>query len=341
MPDVDLLLVVAGLAVGFVVGLTGMGGGALMTPLLVLFFGVAPLTAVSSDLLVSLVMKPVGGAVHARRGTVSRPLVLWLCAGSVPAAFTGVLVLRALGGEDGSEGLDRLLRTAMGLALLLAVAAMVGKAWMQVRRRAAALAAGRTTTDVDPAEVHVRPVPTVLVGAVGGFVVGMTSVGSGSLIIVALLLLHPRLNPATLVGTDLVQAVPLVGAATLGHLLFGDVSFGLSATLLLGALPGVWLGARAATSAPQRLVRRALCVVLLASGLKLLDVPTEAVGVVLLVVAVLGPFAWMALRRAGGLPADWRTERRQVHEARAREAAERQDTRVGQAGGGPADGAVP
>ncbi|HEX2850906.1 MAG TPA: sulfite exporter TauE/SafE family protein [Acidimicrobiales bacterium] len=250
----------AGLLVGFTVGLTGMGGGALLTPLMILFFRVSPLAAVSSDLLVSLVMKPVGASVHLRRGTVRTDLVKWLAIGSVPAAFAGVLLLKALGGDD----LDPVVKHALGAALILAAAAMIVKAQLNARR---ATGAGGPA----PAIV-VRPIPTLAVGVAGGLVVGMTSVGSGSLIIVLLLFLYPGLSSAELVGTDLVQAIPLVASAALGHLLFGHVSLALTASLVVGALPGVYAGARLSARAPERVVRPALFLVLLTSGLKLVQV---------------------------------------------------------------------
>lgn len=263
----DVVLAAAGFGVGIVVGLTGMGGGALMTPILVLFFGIPPLAAVSSDLVVSAVMKPFGGVVHARRGTVNWRLVGWLCAGSVPSAFCGALLARAVGGGD----VQNVVRIALGVALILAVAGLVGKAYMA--------RAPRT-----PAAIRVRPVPTLLLGAVGGLVVGMTSVGSGSLIIVILLMLYPTLRANDLVGTDLVQAVPLVTAAALGHLFFGDLHLDVAGALLVGSIPGVLLGAHLSTRAPAGFVRTALAVVLLASGLKLLHLPDPAVAVVAVVV---------------------------------------------------------
>ncbi|GIJ51622.1 UPF0721 transmembrane protein [Virgisporangium aliadipatigenens] len=278
----DLVITLAGLAVGCVVGMTGMGGGALMTPILVLFFGIPPLAAVSSDLVVSAVMKPVGAGVHLRRGTVHRSLVGWLCLGSVPAAFGGVLIARALG--DG-EGVQEVIKLALGAALLLAAAGMVVKAAMS----------GRRPTSATP--LTVRPLPTVLVGVLGGIVVGMTSVGSGSLIIIALLLLYPALKANDLVGTDLVQAVPLVVSAAVAHLIFGDFQLDLTLALLLGALPGVYLGAQLSSRMPAGLVRRALVLVLLMSALKLLGA-----GNVLLVAAmgatiVLGTVIPALLRR--------------------------------------------
>lgn len=286
---IDLTIALAGLVVGLVVGLTGMGGGALMTPALVLLFGIQPLAAVSSDLVASFVMKPVGGAVHWRRGTVNRPLVTWLAIGSVPSAFIGVVLLRAVG--TGSA-VQSTVKTSLGIALVVAATMLVVKAVLDVRRRV------RTNDGAieEPAPV-VRPLPTLLVGVLGGLVVGLTSVGSGSLIIVLLLMLYPTLKASDLVGTDLVQAVPLVGSAALAHLLFGDFKLGLTASILVGSLPGVYVGARLSSTAPSWLVRRAIAIVLLASGLKSLDVPTVTVGYVLLVTIVAGPLAWVWLRQ--------------------------------------------
>jgi uncharacterized protein len=276
---VDAGLALAGLFVGFTVGLTGMGGGALMTPMLVLLFNVQPLAAVSSDLVASFVMKPVGGGVHLRRGTVNLRLVGWLCIGSVPSAFAGVLVLRALG--DDTEIQD-LLETLLGVALLVAATTIVLKAILQRRRRV------RTDEPVDVREVAVRPMPTVAIGVLGGLVVGMTSVGSGSLMIVLLLVLYPRLTTSGLVGTDLVQAVPLVGAAALGHLLFGDFRLAVAGSLLIGAIPGVYAGAHLSSRSADHLVRPVLVTVLAASALRLLGVAPEVVGGLLIAAATAG-----------------------------------------------------
>ena len=287
---------IAGLFVGFVVGMTGMGGGALMTPMMILLFGIQPLAAVSSDLVASMVMKPVGGAVHLRRGTVNRGLVKWLVIGSVPSAFAGVLVLRAIGNGEQTQGV---VRTSLGVALLFAAGAMIAKALLDLRKsqQLRLRAADGEIVETRVETVQVRPVPTLFVGILGGLVVGMTSVGSGSLMIVALLLLYPSIRAGQLVGTDLVQAVPLVASASLGHLLFGDFQLDLTASLLIGALPGVWLGAHVSSRAPGGIVRRALVVVLLASGLKLLNASTTTLVVVLLVVAVVGPVLWATVYR--------------------------------------------
>lgn len=287
---------IAGLFVGFVVGMTGMGGGALMTPMMILLFGVAPLTAVSSDLVASMIMKPVGGAVHLRRGTVNKDLVKWLVIGSVPAAFAGVLVLKWLG--DGKQTQD-IVKASLGVALLFAAGSMVAKALLDLRKtqqlKAAAATGGGAEARVEG--IHVRPLPTLAVGVLGGLVVGMTSVGSGSLMIVALLLLYPTIRAGQLVGTDLVQAVPLVASASLGHLLFGDFQLDLTASLLIGALPGVYVGAKVSSSAPGGIIRRALVIVLLASGLKLLDAGTGTLVIVLAAVAVVGPVLWATVYR--------------------------------------------
>jgi len=296
----DLPLTLAAFGIGIVVGLTGMGGGALMTPVLVLFFDVLPLTAVSSDLVASAVMKPVGSLVHLRRGTVHLGLVKWLCAGSVPAAFCGVLLARALG--DGTE-VQEVIRRALAIALLVSAAGLMVRAYMRLVEharvrdgRAAPLPQGRP-------RLVVRPLAVILVGILGGVVVGMTSVGSGSLVIIALMALYPRLTASELVGTDLVQAVPLVASAALGHILFGDFQLALTTSLLIGSIPGVWLGAHLSARAPGGLVRRALGFVLLASALKLLEVSTRDTLIVLGAVLVLAPLLWMAVRRHHGFPA--------------------------------------
>jgi uncharacterized membrane protein YfcA len=298
--DIDPLLAAAAFGIGIVVGLTGMGGGALMTPVLVLFFNVPPLAAVSSDLVASAVMKPVGSIVHLRRGTVHLGLVKWLCIGSVPGAFSGVLIARAFG--KGQEVQD-VIRIALGVALLLAAIGLTVRAYLRLvehaRRRdgrAPPLPQGRPSVDL-------RVLPTVALGLAGGIVVGMTSVGSGSLIIIALMALYPTLKASELVGTDLVQAVPLVASAAAGHILFGDFKLDLTTSLLLGCIPGVWVGAHLSARAPGGLVRRALAFVLLASALKLLHVSTTHTGIILVLVALIAPLLWMLVRRRHGLPA--------------------------------------
>ncbi|GII26306.1 sulfite exporter TauE/SafE family protein [Planosporangium mesophilum] len=280
------VLALAGFGVGVIVGLTGMGGGALMTPVLVLFFGVPPLAAVSSDLVASAVMKPFGSFVHIRRGTVNWRLVGWLCAGSVPSAFAGVLLMRAVGGAG---GVQHAVQLALGGALLLAVGGLIVKAYRDGSRPAGG---------PSKPEIRVRPLPTALLGAVGGLVVGLTSVGSGSLIIVVLLALYPMLRANDLVGTDLVQAVPLVAAAALGHVIFGDFHLDLSLAILVGSIPGVLIGARLSSRAPAGAVRAALVLVLLASALKLFGASNLVVIGAVAAVALAG-LVVRVVRRSG------------------------------------------
>lgn len=295
--SLDVGLVIAGLLVGFVVGLTGMGGGALMTPILILFFGIDPITAVSSDLVVSLFMKPVGAAVHLRRGTVNLKLVRWLVIGSVPAAIAGVLIITSIGD---SEAVENAIKVALGIALLLSVATMIGKATVSLRQYYRDRAAGIASSGDSVFEIQVKPVPTLLIGALGGVVVGMTSVGSGSLIIVGLLLLYPSLRAGGLVGTDLVQAVPLVGAAALTYIILGEFQGATTIALLIGALPGVYVGARVSSRGQAGIIRRALVLVLFASGLKLVGVSPVAVGVASMVFVLIGPVVWTLVRSTGG-----------------------------------------
>jgi uncharacterized membrane protein YfcA len=272
---VDWVVSLAGLAVGSVVGMTGMGGGALMTPILVLLFGIPPSVAVGSDLVASLFMKPLGAAIHWKRGTVNGALVKNLVMGSVPAAFAGAATINHIGrGHD----IDGLMKTLLGGALLVAAGAAVLKATLKERH--ATLPAGASQLPL-----ALQPVHTIVIGAVGGFIVGMTSVGSGSLVIVMLMLLYPRLSGSKLVGTDLVQAIPLVAAAAAGHALFGHVKLSLTMSLLAGSLPGVYIGALVSSRAPDRLLRPMIVVVLVASALKLLGASNGLVLVAALTMA--------------------------------------------------------
>jgi uncharacterized protein len=217
--------------------------------------------------------------------------VRWLMVGSVPAAFAGVLVLRHLG--DGAAVQARI-KQALGVALLLAASSIAAKALLQVR--ATQRARGRTGGGPVAARLfRLRPLPTVLIGVVGGLVVGMTSVGSGSLMIVLLLVLYPMLRSSELVGTDLVQAIPLVASAAVGHLLFGDFQLDLTASLLVGSLPGVYLGARLSSRANDAVIRPALALVLVASGLKLLGVDNLQLGLLVFMLVLLAVPVWGAL----------------------------------------------
>ncbi|MHB9863901.1 sulfite exporter TauE/SafE family protein [Streptomyces sp. YIM S03343] len=287
-------IVIAGALVGFAVGLTGMGGGALMTPIMVLVFGVNPTAAIGSDLAASVFMKPFGAMVHQRAGTVRWDIVRWLLPTAVPAAFAGVFLLQALGDGD---VLQQRVKYIVGGALLLAVTGMLSRIWLDRRRGL------ESAEDTEDAEVAVRPVATLLIGLVGGVVVGMTSVGSGSLIIVMLMLAHPRLKANHLVGTDLVQAIPMVAAAALGHVLVGDADLGLAATLLIGAIPGVVAGAFASTRISGSAVRWALVVLLTGSGLSMLKASSTLVLLGCLTMAAVAVFS-SARGRRPAVPAE-------------------------------------
>ncbi len=293
------LLALAGLIGGFAVGLTGMGGGALMTPALVLVFRIDPKVAVASDLVNSLVMKPIGGAVHFKRGTIHWALVGWMMLGSIPSAFAGAYLLNQLGD---SKQVQTQVKELLGWALLVASTAIAAKAVLTVRARRR-MAPGEQPN----AQPHtIKPIPTLLVGVVGGFIVGMTSVGSGSLMIVLLMLLYPRLSSKALVGTDLVQAIPLVASAALGQFVFGHVNFGLAGALILGSVPGVYLGARCSARARDAIVRPVLVAVLVASALALLIGSDYTVlGWALVMVAVTAVPLWGAVDATLRRSADW------------------------------------
>jgi hypothetical protein len=278
----------AALIVGFVIGLTGMGGGALMTPVLVIFFGVTPSAAISSDVIASVILKPIGGGVHARRGTVNWRLVRWLAVGSVPAAFAGSYAISLVTGGGAENDIKQIL----GWVLLVAAAGMLTKTIVQTRRRA--LPSGEL---LSPALV--RPLPTALIGVIGGFAVGLTSVGSGSLMIVMLMFLYPTLSAREMVGTDLVQAIPLVASAAIGHLIFGNLQFGLTSSVLVGAIPGVYIGARISATATDRYIRPALIAVLTISALKLVGASNNALlaATVVSIVIIAATFAITARRR--------------------------------------------
>jgi uncharacterized membrane protein YfcA len=295
MDWLSIPLAIAGLLIGGVVGLTGMGGGALMTPVLVLFFGVDTVSAISSDLLVSLLMKPFGAIVHLRRRTVNLRLVGWLCIGSVPGALLGVVLLNVF---KPVPQFTTLLQGALGIALILAAATLAVRIWMGMTQRHTALGE-RAVSHVDAPQITIRPVLTVTLGALAGAMVGITSVGAGSIVVVVLLLLYPALKASQLVGTDLVQAIPLVGAAFLGHFLYGDVSFSVAGSVLVGAIPGAWLGAQFSSRFAGGLIRRALAVLLFASGLAMLGVPTPGILVGAAAFVAAGAIAWLLVRRRG------------------------------------------
>jgi len=267
----NLALIMGSVVVGFLVGLTGMGGGALMTPMLVLIFGVTPSAAISSDLIAALFMKPLGVAVHWHRKTIQPKLVRYLCYGSVPAAILGTYVMHRLGSTKSAE---KHLELILGLALIVGAAAMVGRAFFPTRK----VVAG-------PLKIN-RPL-IITVGVVGGFMVGLTSVGAGSLIIVMLLLIYPHIRTDQLVGTDLAQSIPLTAAATLGTLMFGHVQLAVTASIIIGSVPAVVAGSLLSSRAFTKTLRPFLGGVALLSGLKYVGLPMDALGVSAVIILVV------------------------------------------------------
>jgi uncharacterized membrane protein YfcA len=278
-------VVIGSAIVGLLVGLTGAGGGALMTPMLILLFSVKPAAAISSDLVAAVVMRPVGALVHLRKGTVNLRLVGLMTLGSVPMAFLGAWLLKQLGGTSSSQ---QDVEIALGAALLAGAAAMVVRFIMDRK-------SGPRTARVD--QVAIRPVPTVLIGMVGGLIVGMTSVGSGSLMIVLLLFAYPKLAAGRLVGTDLTQAVPLTAAAALGALAFGHVEFGVTASIIVGSVPAVLIGSLFSSRAPDSYIRPAITFVILASGLKYIGLGTYPLAWTMGAVLVVAGGYWLARTR--------------------------------------------
>ena len=276
----DVLLVLASAVVGLLVGITGTGGGAVMTPMLVLLFGVAPSAAIASDLVATLVMRPAGALVHWRRHTVHRRVAALLCVGSVPSAFLGTFVMDRIGTSAGAE-LD--LRRLLGVALVVGGAAMIARPFLS------------TGTSSPTTPLVVRTVPTILTGVVGGFMVGLTSVGAGSLMMAALVLLYPSMSGSELVGTDLAQSVPLAFGATIGALLFGHVGLSVTLAVIIGAVPAAFVGSLISSRGANRLIRPMITVVVLMSGLKYLGLGSVALVVALVLVVVL---ALVSPRRA-------------------------------------------
>lgn len=269
MMHLDLYLVLGSAIVGLLVGLTGVGGGALMTPMLVLLFGVTPTAAITSDLVAALFMKPAGVAIHWRRKTVNGRIVRYLCYGSVPGAFVGTYALRLMGDSALAE---------QRLEIILGAALIIGAGAMLVRTL---LASTRHPSGV----ISVHRALTIAIGAVGGFMVGLTSVGAGSLIVVLLVFVYPNLRNDQMVGTDLAQSVPLTLSATLGTLVFNHVDFSLTASIIVGSVPAVIIGALLSSRSNGLLLRRIIMGAVLLSGLKYVGCSDDALGVAIVLVA--------------------------------------------------------
>jgi uncharacterized membrane protein YfcA len=298
-------IITAGFVVGMIVGVTGMGGGALMTPALI-FLGVGNASAiVTADLTAAAVYKSGGALVHWKGGSPNFRIAGWLMVGSVPFAFLGPHLVSWFVNE---KNIDSLLKECIGFALLLAASTYAVRLYIQLVR----IRGGGQQPDDNPI---IRPIPTILIGAVGGLLVGVTSVGSGSVIMVTLLILYPTLSPLKLVGTDLVQAVPLVLAAALSNIGVNGLEWSITLPLIVGSVPGTLLGARFAAKVPQSVTRRGIVIVLTMSGIALLDkagwAPLGAgdkdthpvlIAVIGLAMLVVVPFVWGLLRRTQGLP---------------------------------------
>jgi uncharacterized protein len=283
---IDPYIVLGSAIIGFLVGMTGAGGGALMTPMLILLFSVTPSKAISSDLVAAVVMRPFGSAVHLRKGTVNLRLVGYMVVGSVPCAFLGAYILHLLGNSKSDQ---ENIEIILGATLLVGAAAMVLRSFLDRRNKSPRTAAVH--------DIEIKPLRTIAIGMVGGLIVGMTSVGAGSLMIILLLFLYPMIGANQLVGTDLSQAVPLTFAAALGALAFGHVDFGVTTSLIIGSVPAVLVGALLSANAPDRYIRPAITFVIFASGLKYVGLGTTALGWTLCATLLVLALAWAGYKR--------------------------------------------
>ena len=287
----DPLVIVFGLGVGILIGLTGIGGGSLMTPLLVLFAGIPPVVAIGTDLAYGAVTKTLGGWRHWRKGTVDLGVSVWLAVGSVPGALVGVWLLDRLHASYG-KSFEPTLLVAIAVALIIVALTILGRALFMPKLVARERHVVEQTTRAK--------VTAVVIGAILGLILGITSVGSGALIGLALILVF-QLTPHRVVGTDVFHAAILLWAAGLAHIVSGNVDFLLMGTILIGSLPGVWLGAHLIDEVSANALRPALGCVLLASALGVLskagaDVPAAVlIGVPLTV----GAGAYLLQRSRG------------------------------------------
>ncbi len=253
----DPVIVVFGFGIGVLVGMTGMGGGTLMTPLLILVFGIQPVTAIGTDIFYAAVTKTFGGWQHFKMGTVNMGLVFWLSLGSVPSSIAGVWAIHVLSTKIGDAKLDSIVYALLGGALL-----MVG-----ILTLARALFLSHLIEERDDFVLKRRhKIAAVVIGMTTGFVIGITSAGSGTVIAILLIAVF-RLTPLRVVGTDVFHAAILLWAAGLAHWVSGNVDFILAGNILLGSVPGVIIGSKLSAKAPLGFIRTALGVVLIASGL--------------------------------------------------------------------------
>jgi uncharacterized membrane protein YfcA len=302
----EITTAIAALLVGIVVGITGMGGGALMTPALI-FLGVGNVSAIiTADLTAAAVYKTGGAAVHWRGGFPDVRLAGLLALGSVPMAFLGPHLVRWL---NSAGNVDVLLAGYIGIASLIAAVTYGLRRFAEMHRRARGQSCAKKADSI-------RPVATIAIGAVGGLLVGVTSVGSGSVIMVALVMLYPTLSAVRLVGTDLLQAVPLVLSGAISNIVVNGLNWSIAIPLILGSLPGCMIGAKIAPNIRASYIRRGIVVVLTMSGLALLDKagwmrfglqdtrthPMIVAGIGMMMF-LLAPLVWALLRRSAGVPA--------------------------------------
>src|ERR1700710_2000558 len=298
----DPAIVLFGLGIGVLVGMTGMGGGSLMTPLLILIFGIQPTTAIGTDIVYSAITKTVGGWRHFRLGTVNMELVKWLSFGSVPSAVIGVALVSVLADHIGEDRLDSLVYAVLGGTLL-----MVG-----IITLARALILRKLIDERDRFEIEKRhKVAAIVIGATTGFVIGVTSAGSGTVIAILLIAVY-RLAPKRVVGTDVFHAAILLWAAGIAHIVGGNVDFTLAANILIGSVPGVVIGAALSDKAPQGFIRTSLGIVLVGSGIVTIQKGDPNVWPIAAAVAAIGLGAILAAPH-------W------LHRRRQREAAQAAD----------------
>jgi uncharacterized membrane protein YfcA len=290
----DPLIIIFGFGVGVLVGTTGIGGGSLMTPILILVFGFKPTTAIGTDLAYGAITKTVGGYRHWRQKTVDFGLSTWMAFGSVPAAIGGVAVLKVLEDHFGKDSFDNTLLIAVAGALLLTGIVILARLLLP--------SGGKGERHTTPLERR-HKVAAVVLGASVGFVLGITSAGSGSLIAVGLIMLF-RLTPQRVVGTDVFHAAILLWAAAIAHVIAGNVDFALAGTILIGSIPGVWVGSGLTVRLPVGVMRATLACVLLAAGLALLqkaDIGIPAaiiIGAPVAVGLIVGLVRWLHTQRS-------------------------------------------
>ena len=274
----DYRISIAGLLIGFLVGLTGMGGGSLLAPIMILFFRIPPVWAVGTDIAYSTVTKALGSVIHIRQKNVNFKVALWLACGSVPATLLSVSLVQYIHKRYGAV-VNGIILHALGFTLVLVAVMLVLKPFImryfeqrRIEKQKQEALSGEISSSErsDRWEKRYRPVVTAMVGAVVGFLVGLTSVGSGTLIIVSIAFLFPRLTSKELVGTDIFQAFMLLASGAIAYIIAGTINWPIVGMLLVGSLPGVYLGSKSSKFIPERFMRPVLATVIAISGLKLI-----------------------------------------------------------------------